>query len=905
MILQEHLEQARPWHALEVDEVFRLWKSGPEGLTAEDVDRRLAEYGLNHLPMPQKRGPLLRFLHQFHNVLIYILLVAGVVTALLDHWIDSGVIFAVVLINAVIGFIQEGKAERALDSLRQMLSLQANVLREGRQMTVAAENLVPGDVVLLSSGGKVPADLRLIQVKNLRIDEAALTGESEPVEKLTDPAEAQAIVGDRTCMAFSGTLVTYGRGAGVVVATGKATEIGRISEMLTEVTSLETPLLRQLASFGRTLALAILIVAALTFLFGLLVQSYSAVEMFLAAVGLAVAAIPEGLPAILTITLAIGVQRMAGRHAIIRRLPAVETLGAVTVICSDKTGTLTRGEMTVQTVVTLERLFQVTGVGYAPEGTFTLASQEVSPADHPELLELARAALLCNEAQLRFSHGEWMLEGDPTEGALITLGMKAGLDLAEERKHRRRWDTIPFESEHRFMATLHEDPANGRMIYAKGAPERIFEMCAHQRREDGGTVLLRRGDWQGRVEELASRGERVIALACKPVPQDQLELTLSDVAQGLTLVGVVGMIDPPREEAIHAVQQCHQAGIRVKMITGDHALTARAIAAQLRMGDSSRVLTGVELETMSHDDLHQMIPQVDVFARVSPEHKLRLVTALQANGEVVAMTGDGVNDAPALKRADVGVAMGIKGTEVSKEAAEMVLTDDNFSSIAHAVEEGRTVYDNIKKAILFILPTNGGEALTIIAAVVMGGMLPITPVQILWVNMITAVTLALALAFEPPEQDVMRRPPRDPRARILSPFFLWRIAFVSSVLLLGTYGLFLWERMQGTEIEAARTVAVNTLVMFEVFYLLNTRAMLAPALVLPRFTRNRAVWIAIGLVVTFQLLFTYTVPMQALFGTAPIGGREWAMIVLVSSSVFVLVELEKWFIRTRRVTHPQ
>lgn len=897
------VQQERAWHALEVDEVFRLLESGPEGLTAGEVDRRLAKYGPNHLPMPQKRGPILRFLLQFHNVLIYILLVAGVVTALLDHWIDSGVIFAVVLINAVIGFVQEGKAERALESLRKMLSLQANVLREGKQMTVAAENLVPGDVVLLGSGDKVPADLRLIHVKNLRVEEAALTGESEPVEKLTDPVEEQAIVGDRTCMAFSGTLVTYGRGTGVVVAAGKATEIGRISEMLTAVVSLETPLLRQLASFGRTLATAILVVATLTFLFGILVQSYSVVEMFMAAVGLAVAAIPEGLPAILTITLAIGVQRMAGRHAIIRRLPAVETLGAVTVICSDKTGTLTRGEMTVQTVVTVERLFKVTGVGYAPEGTFTLLDKEISPADHPELRELARAALLCNEAQLHFSHGEWMLEGDPTEGALITLGMKAGFDLAEERRHWRRVDTIPFESEHQFMATLHEDPSNGRMIYVKGAPERLFEMCVHQRSEDGGTVPLRREDWQVRVAELASRGERVMALACKPVPQDQLELTLSDVAQGLTLLGVVGMIDPPREEAIHAVRQCHQAGIRVKMITGDHALTARAIAAQLGVGNGKEVLTGSELERISDGDLTHKISHIDVFARVSPEHKLRLVKAIQANGEVVAMTGDGVNDAPALKRADVGVAMGIKGTEVSKEAAEMVLTDDNFSSIAHAVEEGRTVYDNIKKAILFILPTNGGEALTIIAAVVMGGMLPITPVQILWVNMITAVTLALALAFEPPEEDVMRRPPRDPRERILLPFFLWRITFVSLILLLGTYGLFLWERMQGTDIEVARTMAVNTLVMFEVFYLFTTRSILAPALVLPRFTRNRAVWIAIGLVIAFQLLFTYAVPMQALFGTAPIGGREWVMIVLVSASVFILVELEKWFIRVRRKTH--
>ena len=614
--------------------------------------------------------------------------------------------------------------------------------------------------------------------------------------------------------------------------------------------------------------------------------------MFLAAVGLVVAAIPEGLPAIITITLAIGVQRMARRRAIIRRLPAVETLGAVTVICSDKTGTLTRSEMTVQAVVTSARLFEVSGVGYDPHGIFTLEGMEIDFAEHPVLEEIGRAALLCNDSTVVQKEGEWKVQGDPTEGALLVMAVKIGLDPERESALWPRDDVIPFESQHRFMATLHHDHAGHRFVYLKGAPERVLQMCSRQRLR-GEDKPLDRGYWLERMDELARRGMRVLAIASKPAEEGRRTLHFNDVQTGMTLMGLMGIIDPPRSEAIEAVHRCRTAGIRVKMITGDHLVTASAIAGQMGIGDGKAAISGEDLEKLSDEELRQEVGRVDVFARAAPEHKLRLVQALQANGEVTAMTGDGVNDAPALKRSDVGVAMGIKGTEVAKEAAEMVLTDDNFASIAHAVEEGRTVYDNIKKAILFILPTNGAEALIILVAIFLGRSLPITPVQILWVNMITAVTLALALAFEPPESNVMRRPPRDPGEAILGGFLLWRLLYVSLILVVGTFGLFLWERAQGMDIERARTVAVNTLVVFEAFYLLNSRYLHDTVLNREGLFGNRYVLWAIGLVVVFQLLFTYAPPMQTLFGTAPIDAVTWGIIVLVASSVFILVEMEK------------
>ncbi len=891
----------RPWHALSVAQSLEALAAGSDGLAGEEAAKRLALHGPNFLPRPQGRGPLQRFLLQFHNVLIYVLLLAGAVTALLGHWADTAVIVGVVIVNAIIGVLQEGKAEKALDAIRRMLSHTATVLRDGRRQEVPAEELVPGDVVLLQAGDKVPADLRLLRSRNLQIEEAALTGESMPVDKGIEPVAEATLLGDRSNMAYSSTLVSYGQGTGVVVATGCDTEIGRINALLSAVQTLTTPLLRQLDRFGRLLSFWIAALAATTFAFGVLVYQYSGEEMFLAAVGLAVAAIPEGLPAIMTITLAIGVQRMAARCAIIRRLPAVETLGSVSVICTDKTGTLTRNEMTVKSVVTQHRYYEVSGVGYDPHGCFSRGGEEVTTEQRPTLHEICRAAVLCNDAVLQEQEGRYRIQGAPTEGAMLTLGVKAGLDPATVRQEYPRTDTIPFESEHRFMATLHHDHAGHGFILLKGAPEQVLATC-HAQRVSGQEQPLDTAYWHGRMEELAARGQRMLAVAVKALPDDsRRELHFDDVAGGMTLLGLVGLIDPPREEAIRAVAKCQAAGIRVKMITGDHAITARAIGSQMGIGDGTRVLTGAEIEQLDDAALRRTVLDTDVFARASPEHKLRLVEALQAEGVVVAMTGDGVNDAPALKRADVGVAMGINGTEVAKEAAEMVLTDDNFASITHAVEEGRTVYDNIKKSILFILPTNGGEAFTIIAAILLGRMLPITPLQILWVNMVTAVTLALSLAFEPPEDGVMGRPPRAANEPLLSPFLIWRVLFVSAILVTGTFGLFLWEREHGTSIEEARTIAVNTLVMFEAFYLFNTRYITAPALNREGLLGNRYVLMALALVIGIQLLFTYAPPFQSLFDTTAMTGEEWLTSLLVAATVFPLVELEKWLVRRRQL----
>jgi len=883
------------WHAYSAEAVIESLETTPGGLSIEDVDTRLNQYGQNLIPEAQSRGPLRRFLSQFHNLLIYVLIAASAVTAMLGHSIDASVILAVVFINAVIGFVQEGKAENALRAIQQMLSPTAMVMRDGRQLKIRAEDLVPGDIVLLQSGDKVSADLRLFRLKGLQVQESILTGESLATEKLTDAVAKTAVLGDRRCMAYSGTLVTHGQGAGVVVATGVQTEIGRISTLVTQVESVATPLLRQMAQFGRWLTLAILGIAVIAFVFGTLVQDYASAEMFLAAVSLAVAAIPEGLPAIMTITLAIGVQRMARRNAIIRKLPAVETLGAVSVICTDKTGTLTRNEMTVRMIATTNRIFELGGTGYDPHGS--ISDLDEHSDEKPLLLKTVQAAVLCNDASVEQQESEWQIHGDPTEGALLVAGLKLGLEEELEKKQYPRTDLIPFESEHRFMATLHHSHTGDAFIFIKGAPERILEMCAYQKTISGDEPIDK-AHWLSRIDEMAQRGQRVLAIAVKPVSHTQAELTFSDVENELVMLGLFGLIDPPREEAIAAIKTCAEAGIRVKMITGDHAATARAIAGQLKLVNVDDVLTGEELDLITEDELRQRVQEVDVYARVNPEHKLLLVRLMQELNLIVAMTGDGVNDAPALKRADVGTAMGHNGTEAAKEAAEMVLVDDNFTSIADAVEEGRTVYDNLKKAILFILPTNGGEALIILAAILFGfQQLPLTPVQILWVNMVTAVTLALALAFEPTEREVMRRPPRDACEPMLSSHLIWRIAFVSVILMSGTFGLFIWEQARGMSIEHARTVAVNTLVVFEIFYLFNSRYISASVLNWRGLTGNRHVLIAIVILIIFQLGFTYLETMQLLFGTTAISFEIWLRIVLVASSVLFLVELEKYFVR--------
>ena len=885
---------AERWHAQPAAAVVdRLETSESQGLASEEAKRRLAEYGPNRLPEPKRRGPLMRLLLQFHNPLIYVLLVASVVTFLLGYYADAAVILGVVIINAIIGFVQEGKAEQALEAVRAMLASRATVLRDGSRREIDAEELVPGDVVVLDSGARVPADLRLLRVKNLRVNEAALTGESVPAEKQTAPVDAEASTGDRTDMAYSGTVVSYGQGRGIVVATGAATEIGRIGAMVSGVTSLATPLTRRLEQFARQITLFILALGALTYAYGHWVAAMPPADVFLAVVGLAVAAIPEGLPAIVTITLAIGTRIMARERAIVRRLPAVETLGSVTVICSDKTGTLTKNEMTTVRLVLPDREIQVSGAGYAPDGGFEQDGRSLDPRRDEGLLGLARCALLCNDAHLsRDDTGAWTLVGDPTEGALMALALKAGLDPVAENAEHPRVDEIPFESEHRFMATLHHDHAGHAFVLIKGAPERVLELCA----EDVFGRPLERAAWEDGMLEAARSGQRVLALARREVAAGTTALDMDDIQPGFTLLGLAGMIDPPRPEAIAAVAECQAAGIRVKMITGDHAVTAAAIGRELGLSGED-ALTGDVVERLSDAQLRQRVQVTDVIARASPEHKLRLVAALQAEGEFVAMTGDGVNDAPALKSAEIGVAMGHRGTDAAKEASDLVLTDDNFASIAQAVREGRRVFDNIKKSLVFILPTNGAQAGVILVAVLAGVALPITASQILWVNMVTAVTLALALAFEPAEAGVMRRPPRPPKEPLITRVMLVRIVFVSVLMIALTFGVYEWELMRGQSLEVARTAAVNMLVFGELVYLFNVRRFTAPTMARHTLYGNPVAFWASLVLIGLQLLFTYAPPMQAVFHTGGLDLAAWGLILGLSVFAFFAVVIEKGILR--------
>src|SRR5262245_35005231 len=817
---------ATPWHALAVDEVLkRLTTSTGKGLDGGEASTRLRRYGPNRLPEGKKRGPFMRFISQFNNILVYVLLGAGFTKLMLNLWVDAGIIFGVVILNALLGFIQEGKAEKALDSIRNMLSAEARTLRGGETRMIPAEQLVPGDVVLLESGDKIPADLRLSDVKNLRTEEAALTGESVPAEKSSDPVSANATVGDRDSMAFSGTMVVSGRATGVVVATGSETELGRINQMLAAVSALETPLLRQIKKFGYAVTAAVGIVGVLVFAYGKWVTGIPFVELFQAVTGIAVSVIPEGLPAIITITLAIGVQRMAQRNAIIRRLPAVETIGSVSRICSDKTGTLTLMEMMVVSAVTAESQYQITGNGYAPEGE---VKQNGKPAGKDPVLGLmGRVSMLCNDAELFQQEGVWKVEGDPTEGALYPFATKLGMDRQAEQNAYPRIDAIPFESEHRFMAILLNDTGGKEIFLVKGAPEVILDTCDRQQIADGKQAPINRDHFLKASDKLAGQGERVLALAWLENPGVKAgSLGPADLPKNLVLLGLIGLLDPPRKEAVEAVKECHGGGIRVTMITGDHKITAAAIAKMLGIGDGKTAVAGAEIEEMNETALQETVRDVDVFARASPEHKLRLVKAIQANQQIVAMTGDGVNDAPSLKKADIGVAMGSKGTEVTKEAAGMILADDNFASIGAAVKEGRTVYNNIEKAILFMLPTNVAQGLVIAVAIFLGFTMPITAPQVLWVNMVTSVALGLVISFEPHELDVMNRPPRAVDRPILTRFGIWRVVFVGLALLAVTLWAFFWMKSRGASDQLARTAAVNMITIGQVFYLLNSRYLL-------------------------------------------------------------------------------
>jgi magnesium-transporting ATPase (P-type) len=893
------LQDERPvWHALTTEDVEkRLATSADNGLDAGEASRRLQKYGPNQLPEGKSRGPLMRFLSQFNNILVYVLLGAGFVKLMLNLWIDAAIIFGVVILNALLGFVQEGRAEKALDSIRNMLSAESRTLRGGETRMIPAEQLVPGDIVLLESGDRVPADLRLVDVKNFRTEEAALTGESVPADKSTGMLAANATVGDRDNMAFSGTTVVSGRATGIVVATGSETELGRINQLLSSVSALETPLLRQIKKFGYSITTVIGVVAVLVFAYGKWVKGMDFVELFQAVVAIAVSVIPEGLPALITITLAIGVQRMAQRNAIIRRLPAVETLGSVSRICSDKTGTLTLMEMMVVSAVTADSKFQITGDGYSPEGKVLQNGNPVKKG--PVLEAMGRVSVLCNDAELFHQDGTWKVEGDPTEGALYPFAGKLGMDRNTEQHAHPRIDVIPFESDHKFMATLHKTSDGQSVLLVKGAPEVILDHCDRQQTVAGQQVPLQRGYFAQASDTLAGQGERVLGLAWLENPTVTVgNLTAADLPKNLVLLGLVGLLDPPRKEAIEAVRECHSGGIRVTMITGDHKITAAAIAKMLDIGDGKTAVTGAEIEDMDTATLQERVCEVDVFARASPEHKLRLVKAIQANKQIVAMTGDGVNDAPALKKADIGVAMGIKGTEVTKEAAEMILADDNFASITAAVKEGRTVYNNIEKAILFMLPTNVAQALVIAVAIFFGFTMPITAPQVLWVNMVTSVALGLVISFEPHELDVMQRVPRRVDRPILTAFGIWRIIFVGLALLVYTLAAFFWMKSQGASDQLARTVAVNAITIGQVFYLLNSRYLLDSSLSLTAHFGNKYLPLGIGAVVVLQLLFTYAPPLQKLFGNEAVPLGVWPWLFAGGIVFFLVVETEKLIIRS-------
>ncbi|HUT95491.1 MAG TPA: cation-transporting P-type ATPase [Thermoguttaceae bacterium] len=898
-----------PWHGLPAEQVVsQLGTSAATGLDLAEVERRQAEFGPNTPPQKREPGPLITFLKQSHQALVYILILCGVVSAMFHDWAEAAVIFGVVLVNAVVGFVQERKASKALSALRRSMSTTATVLREGAVRSVPSEELVPGDLVLLKSGDKVPGDLRLLYARDLMVDESALTGESMPVTKQTHVLAGDVVLADRENMAYSSTLVTYGQGQGVVVATGATTELGRISQLIAGAEELATPLTRNIAHFSRLLFFVILACALLTFLLGV-VRGQEWIYMLQAAVALAVGAVPEALPAAVSVTLAIGVARMAKRHAIIRKLPAVETLGSTSVICSDKTGTLTENQLTVRIVWAGGCAYEISGTGFAPVGEIAAVEQTGRPPGRNDALgQCLAAGVLCNEAALEEQDGRWLVRGDPTEGALVVSARKAGVSEVDLAEQLPRIDAIPFESQNKYSATLH-DPGEGeaKVVLLKGAVDTILPRCTEAMDADGQPHPIDRDQVHAVFEDMATRGLRVLAMARRELPSDAVSLAHADLEGGFTLLGLQGMSDPPRAEAIAAVKTCQRAGIHVKMVTGDHAINAAVVARQLGLSgfgetevDPAAVVTGDRLAAMSEEELAETADRASVFARVSPEQKLLLVKGFQARDHVVAMTGDGVNDAPALKQADVGVAMGIGGTEVAKEAADMVLTDDNFATIEAAVEEGRGVFDSLTKFIVWTLPTNLGDGLVIMAAILAGVALPILPLQILWINMNAAVLLGLVLAFEPKEPGIMLRKPRDPREPILTRTLIERIVLVGLILLAGAFGLFWGVLQQGlaagkTEplaLAEARTVATNFFVFVQLFYMFNCRSLTKSMFEVGLFS-NPWIWLGAALMVALQMGYTYLPVMNRLFDSAPIGYVPWIWIVGLALVGSVIVGLEK------------
>jgi len=879
------------WHHLPNDEIISLLETNQtSGLDTFEVKHRLEHFGRNELTPRKGKSAFERFLLQFKNPLILILIAASIITAIVKDPVDAAVIFGVVLINAIVGYIQEARAEQAISALAKTMAAEATVIRGGSIQRINAVNLVPGDVVMLQAGSRVPADVRLIASRDLQIVEAALTGESVAVEKDAEiKIEQDVILAERKNMAYTSTLVTYGTGTGVVIATGDQTEVGRISQLISEASSLETPLTRSIAKFSNVLLVAILVLSGITFGIGLL-RGQGAVDSLMASIALAVGAIPEGLPAAMTVILAIGVSRMARRKAIIRNLPAVETLGSTTVICSDKTGTLTQNQMTVQEIWTPSGSYTVTGEGYAPVGEIVSAAS-IHPQTDDALKQTLIAGYLCNDSQLVQTDDRWDIQGDPTEGALLVSARK-GLPEEALQNLPSRLDAIPFDSQHQFMATLHVDG----YIYIKGAAEVLLTRCSGALSSDGHAATCAPDAYQQAIKIMASRGLRVLAFGRIHKP-GAAKISFDDI-QEITLLGLQAMMDPPRPEAIRAIHTSQQAGIQVKMITGDHALTAAAIGKQIGLCQDGceNVLTGSELAKMTDAELIAAAESVTVFARVAPEQKLRLGEARQSRGHVVAMTGDGVNDAPALKQANIGVAMGITGTDVSKEAADMVLTDDNFATIEAAIEEGRGVFDNLTKFIAWTLPTNLGEGMVLLAAIIIGGTLPILPIQILWINMVTAALLGTTLAVEPKEPDLMQRKPRTMNAPILNRALIWRILLVSAIILAGAFGLFEYELARGASVAEARTVAVNVVIFVEIFYLFNSRSLTRSPFQLGFFSNPYAVGASI-LMILIQMLFTYAPFMNVAFGSAPLPAFLWLDVFAVSLAAYIIIEIEKYIRR--------
>lgn len=885
----------RQWHALPRETALAaLHTSEEHGLRSSEVSERQARFGANTLSRRQAQHPFLLLLQQFHQPLVYILLASAVITTTLHEWVDAGVIYGVVIVNALIGFLQESKAVKAIEALSRELVSTTMVLREGRRQPVPSSALVPGDIVFLQPGDKVPADLRLLRAKELRIDESALTGESVPASKHADELAKDTAVIDRANMAYATCLVTSGIGTGVVVATGDATETGRINTLLAATEILSTPLTRKISRFSKRLLYIILGLAAVTFAIGM-ARGAEWFDMLMAAIALAVGAIPEGLPAAVTITLAIGVNKMAKRNVIIRKLPAVETLGSTTVICSDKTGTLTQNRMTVREIVADGLMYRIEDSEAPFTGIFIREGECIVPDQHPALRECLLAGALCNNALLiSEADGRWRLQGDPTETALLVAAIKGGIRRETVAASLPRRDVLPFDSSVQYMATLHGEGEH-LVAYLKGSVESLVPRCTHGLSDQGLVVPLQQDACVQSAAQMAAQGLRVLAFARVEFDADRGAFASTQLADGLVFLGLQGMLDPPRPEAIAAVRACRGAGIQVKMITGDHVLTAEAIARRIGLvednGPSSRgpVLSGMDLAALTDTQLAEAVEQTAVFARVAPEQKLRLVRALQASGHIVAMTGDGVNDAPALCQADIGVAMGSSGTEVAKEAADMLLLDDNFSSIEAAVEEGRGVFDNLVKFIAWTLPTNLGEGLVILVAVVAGLQLPILPVQILWINMTTAVLLGLMLAFEPKEEGIMERPPRDPGQPLFTRELAFTICLVSFLLLIGTFIIFQYELRNSGDLRVAQTCAVNVFVFGELFYLFNCRSLRKPSFRLDPFSNH---WLVGGVLLTIvlQLLFTYAPMMQAAFHSAPMGLHAWWLVLANSAMIYVIIE---------------